>query len=81
MLNDTVERRFGHGFESATSAVNFIPMPPKLAMLKVDEATTSGLRLMRCFLKLKSRARREELIALAEHMIEEESKCPAEADD
>jgi hypothetical protein len=58
--------------------VNFIPMPPKLAMLKEDEATISGPRLMKCFLKLKSRARRKELIALAEQMVEEESKYPAE---
>jgi hypothetical protein len=79
LLDDPVERRFGHGLKSATSAVNFIPMPPKLAMLKEDEAPISGPRLMNCFLKLKSRARRKELIALAEPMVEEESKYPAEA--
>jgi hypothetical protein len=78
LLDDPVERRFGHGLKSATSAVNFIPMPPKLAMLKEDEATISRLGLMKCFLKLKSRARRKELIALTEPMVEEESKYPAE---
>jgi hypothetical protein len=61
--------------------VNFIPMPPKLTMLKEGEATIAGLRSMKCFLKLKSRARRKELIALAEQMVEEESKYPAGAND
>jgi hypothetical protein len=56
-------------------------MPPKLAMLKGDEATIFGLRLMKSFLKLKSRARREELIALAERLVQEESKHPVEPAD
>jgi hypothetical protein len=63
------------------SAVNSIPMPPKFAALEGDEATVFGLRLMRSFLKLKSRAQREELIALAERMAEEQSKYPAEPRD
>jgi len=50
-------------------------------MLKEDEATIAGLRSMKCFLKLKSRARHKELIALAEQMVEEESKYPAEVGD
>jgi len=63
------------------SAVNSIPMPPKFAALKSDEATVFGLRLMKSFLKLRSRARREEIIALAERMVEEESKYPVEPGD
>lgn len=56
-------------------------MPPKLAALKSDEAAVFGLRLMKSFLKLKSRAHREELIALAERMLEEEEKYPVEPGD
>jgi hypothetical protein len=63
------------------SAMNSIPMPPKLAALKGDESTVFGLRLMRCFFRLRSRAHRNELMALAERLLEEESKYPAEPDD
>lgn len=57
------------------------PMPPKLAALKADPATVSALRLMKCFLQLRSDARREKLIALAERMLEEEEKYPVAPDD
>jgi hypothetical protein len=53
-------------------------VPPKLASLKPDEMTAAGLRLMKFFLKLKSRRHREELIALAERLVEHELKYPAE---
>ncbi len=56
-------------------------MPQKLAALKPDEMTASGLRLMRFFLKLRSRRHREELIALAERLVEQEAKSPAESGD
>ena len=56
-------------------------MPPKLAELNGDEVTMFGLRLMKSFLKLRSRKRREELIALAERMVEEEAKYPAGSGD
>jgi hypothetical protein len=65
------------------SAVDRIEMPPKLAALKTDAATASGLRLMRSFLKLRKRQHRDELIALAERLVEEERKSsvePAPAD-
>ena len=63
------------------SAVDRIEMPPKLAALKTDEATVSGLRLMRCFLKLRDRQHRDELIALAERLVEEERRHPVEPAD
>jgi hypothetical protein len=81
LLNDPVERRFGHSVKPAMSAVNSIPMPTKFATLKSDEVTAFGLRLMKSFLKLRSRAHREELIALAERMVEEEQKYPVEPGD
>ena len=56
-------------------------MPLKLAALKTDEATASGLRLMRSFLRLRERQHRDELIALAERLVEEEQKHPAEPAD
>jgi hypothetical protein len=80
-LNDPVERRFGHSVKPAMSAVNCIPMPTKLATLKSDEATVFGLRLMKSFLKLRSRAHRQELIAMVERMVEEEQKYPVEPGD
>jgi hypothetical protein len=49
--------------------------------LKGDESTVFGLRLMRSFFKLRSRAHRNELMALAERLLEEESKYPADSDD
>ena len=56
-------------------------MPSKFAALKSDEATAFGLRLMKSFLKLKNRAHREELIELAERLVEEERKYPVEPGD
>ena len=56
-------------------------MPPKLALLNADETTAVGLRLMKCFLTLRSAQRREELIALAERLVKEEEKVPAEPAD
>jgi hypothetical protein len=56
-------------------------MPPKLAALKADEVTAFGLRLMRSFLALRSKRRREEVIAFAERLLEEERKAPAETSD
>jgi hypothetical protein len=63
------------------SARDRIEMPPKLAALKTDEATASGLRLMRSFLKLRERRHRDELIALAERLVKEEHKHPLEPAD
>jgi hypothetical protein len=63
------------------SAMDRIEMPPKLAVLKPDETTACGLRLMRSFLKLRERRHQDELIALAERLVEEEQKHPAEPAD
>ena len=51
------------------------------AALNADETTAFGLRLMRSFLKLRDRRHREELIALAERLANEEEKYPAGVDD
>jgi hypothetical protein len=51
-------------------------MPSKLAALKADELTVFGLRLMRSFLALQSKRHREEVIAFAERLLEEERKAP-----
>lgn len=56
-------------------------MPPKLAALKADETTAFGLRLMKCFLALRSKRHREDLIAFAERLVEEERRAPAEPSD
>ena len=56
-------------------------MPSKLAALRADETTAFGLRLMRSFLKLRERRHREEVIALAERLVEQERKYPAEPGD
>jgi hypothetical protein len=61
--------------------VDRIQMPPKLALLNVDETTAVGLRLMKCFLTLRSRRHREELIRLAERLVKEEEITPAEPAD
>lgn len=50
--------------------MNVIPMPPNPADLKTDEITINALRLMKCFFKLGSRSRREELPRLAEGMLD-----------
>lgn len=52
-------------------------MPPRFALLNADEATAVGLRLLKCFLALRDRRNREELIALAERLLTEEQKKPA----
>ena len=61
--------------------MDLIQMQPKLAALSADETTAFGLRLMRNFLRLRNRRHREELIALAERLANEEEKCPAVSDD
>ena len=58
-----------------------VQVPPKLALLNADETTAIGLRLMKCFFTLRSQRHREELIALAERLLEEEEKMPAEPAD
>ena len=60
--------------------MNSIPMIPKLAALKGDENAILGLRLMKCFLKLRNKAHVEEVIALAERLLSEESKYPVKPD-
>jgi len=52
-------------------------MPPKFALSNADETTAVGLRLMKCFLALRSRQHRSELLALAEQLVSEEEKAPA----
>ncbi|HWZ38966.1 MAG TPA: hypothetical protein VNY08_11770 [Bradyrhizobium sp.] len=54
-----------------------ISMPPQLALLNADEATAVGLRLLKCFLALRDRRNREELLALAERLLTEEEKTPS----
>jgi hypothetical protein len=56
-------------------------MPPNLVALNVDETTVVGLRLMKCFLTLRERRHREQLLALAERLVKEEEKAPAEPAD
>jgi hypothetical protein len=63
------------------SAVDRIEMPPKPAALETDEATVCGLRLLRSFLKLREQRHRDEVIALAERLVEEERKYPVEPAD
>ena len=53
-------------------------MPPRLAAVKADEATVLGHRLLQSFHQLRLTRHREQLIALAEALVEEERKCPAE---
>jgi len=55
-------------------------MPPQLGLLDADEATAVGLRLLKCFLRLRDRRHREELLALAERLIREEEMTPAQPD-
>jgi hypothetical protein len=61
--------------------MDHVQMQLMRAALNADETTAFGLRLMRSFLKLRDRRHREELIALAERLANEEEKYPAEADD
>jgi hypothetical protein len=72
------ERGIRHDFKSAISSVGRIEMPPKLGALKVDETTACGLRLMRCFLRLREQRHRDELIAMAERLVEKEEEYPVE---
>ena len=60
------------------SAMDRIPMPPKLAALQTDETTVFGLRLMKSFLKLRERAHRSELVAFAERLVDKEEKVSIE---
>jgi hypothetical protein len=53
-------------------------MPPKLATLPTDEATILGHRLLKSFHKLRSTRHREQVIALAEQLVEDEERYPAE---
>jgi len=53
-------------------------MPPKLSALTADEATVLGHRLLKSFHKLRSTLHREQLIALAERLVEDEERHPAE---
>jgi hypothetical protein len=63
------------------SAMDLIQMQSKLEALSADETTAFGLRLMRNFLRLRDRRHREELIALAERLANEEEKYQAESGD
>ena len=56
-------------------------MPPKLAALNADETTALGLRLMKCFLTLRDRRHRAQLLALAERLVKEEEMAPVEPAD
>jgi len=80
-LDDFVERWLCHGFKSGVSTVDRIQMPPKLVALNLDEMTAVGLRLMKCFLTLRERRHREQLLALAERLVKEEQKAPVEPAD
>ncbi|WP_407157959.1 hypothetical protein [Bradyrhizobium sp. STM 3557] len=48
--------------------------------MKADEATILGHRLLKSFHKLRVTRHREQLIALAETLLQEEEKYPAERD-
>jgi hypothetical protein len=61
--------------------VDRIQMPPRLGLLNADETTAVGLRLMKCFLTLRSRRKRAELIELAERLVQEELNAPADPAD
>jgi hypothetical protein len=60
------------------SAMDPRQMPPRLAAVKADEATVLGHRLLQSFHKLRLTRHREQLIALAELLVEEEERCPVE---
>jgi len=69
---DAIDRKPLPALIFGMSAMSSIRLVPKFSVFKGDEKAISGLRLMRCFLRLKGRARREELIAVAERMLEED---------
>jgi hypothetical protein len=57
-------------------------MAPQLDLLKTDEMTAVGLRLMKCFLTLRRREHWAELITLAERLVQaEELEAPVEPAD
>ncbi len=56
-------------------------MPPERAALELDETTILGHRLLKSFHKLRLKRHRKQLIAMAEWLVEEEEKYPAEPDD
>jgi hypothetical protein len=60
------------------SAMDSRQMPPKIVAVKADEATILGHRLLKSFHKLRATRHREQLIALAELLVEEEERYPAE---
>jgi hypothetical protein len=76
LLDDPFDRWSGHGFKSGVSTLDRVEMPPELALSKADETTAVGLRLMKCFLSLRSRQSRQELLALAERLAREEETAP-----
>jgi hypothetical protein len=84
LLDYPVQRSLGHGFRSGgskgKSKVDRIKMPPRLDLLDADETTAVGLRLMKCFLILRGRRNREELISLAEQLVQKEKASPESAD-
>ncbi len=51
--------------------------PSNLYVLEVDEATLLGHRLLKAFHKLRLKRHREQLIALAERLVEDEERYPA----
>ncbi len=63
------------------SAMNPTQMPPERAALELDETTILGHRLLKSFHKLRLKRHRKQLIAMAEWLVEEEEKYPAEPDD
>jgi hypothetical protein len=62
------------------TAMDPTEMSPEFAALKADEATILGHRLLKSFHKLRVTQHREQLIALAETLLQEEEKYPAERD-
>ena len=70
-----------HGVKSGLLRVDRIEMSPRLTLLNADETIVVGLRLLKCFLTLRDRRHREQLIALAERLVKEEEKMPAEPAD
>jgi hypothetical protein len=74
LLNHPIEQRV----RSPISAPSHIKMPLRFAALNVDERTIAGLRLLKSFLKLRVKPHRDQLIAFAERLVEEEAKHLAE---
>lgn len=48
----------------------------ELADLELDESTVLGHRLFKSFHKLRLKRHREQLIAMAEQLVEAEERCP-----